>query len=423
VEIIFSLKKYMKVAFFLHEFPVKSETFVLNELFYLQESGIKGIIISEKKDSECFHPKIKKILYKHIVINKFILSFKYFTSIFRSHTYWVIKNPAGYIQSLKYLFSVISKENLRIFLQALPIAKTLENKKIDILYCHESDSASFYMFICKYLLKKPAGIIFHTYYLFYKNKYLIKKLTAADFIIFQSQYSKRYALKKVKKNKLKLKILKKVKVISSVGIDMSFFIPQKNKMWSSNQIKIISIGRLEEAKGFEYLIKAIYLLKKKSYSINCNIIGYGSLKNKLEKLVRKLDLKNNVFFLGKIGHNKKLIKHLSKADLFILPSIIDKNGVRDMQANVIKEAMSMGLLVLTTKLGGIDEVIDENINGFLFPEKNLQKLAKTIEKTFLLNKKQKKIISKEAIKKIKNKYESRSINKELVELFTKSTHQ
>lgn len=405
----------MRVAIFLSSYPVFSETFVHNELFYLQKNGIKGKIWYELNSNKSFlHPVINKIFFSKTKTPHKILNKTFFLLICKSHLYWLIKNPLKYLAFWYKPFS-LRWWDLRSIIKAPLIALQIKDFKADLIYVHEADRAYYYAMLSSVLYTVPVGIIFHTYFLFAQNKYLVQKIISADFVICQSKYSKKY----IQSNfPIKKHYFSKIKVLSSPGVDTNFF---KNIIGSrkikSNVIKLIVICRLEKSKGCHFLIKAISLLKKKGMQVECKIIGDGSQKNKLINLSKTLKLTKEILFLGAIPHNNKLVKHLSSADVFVLPSVIDEKNDRDMQPNAIKEAMSVGLLVITSNLGGIEEVIENGKNGFLLNEVSVESIAKLIIEVHSLETTKKNKIIRRARKKIVLNYEIDKIIKNLISLF------
>lgn len=404
----------MKIAFFLLHYPVFSETFVSKEILTLQNLGLDGIIVCEKKNfNNPFHPHIKNIKFPILEISQKIFDSFNIIPIFSAHLFWLIKNPIGYIQSLKLLFSFFNYHHLRVFIKTPFLAQKIKKNNIDLIYVHEVDSPSLYGLICSKLLNIPCGIIFHTQYLFSQNKFLADKIKNADFTVFQSHYSLNQA-KKI--SKLPSDFFQKSFVISTPGIDTNFFKPQKNIRFSK-QIKIISIGRLEEAKGFPNLLKSIKILKKIYPDILLTIIGDGSQKEKLITYIRNNNLQKNIILLGALKQDKKFIKIIQNHNYFILPSIVDSQKIHDVHPNVVKEAMSCGLLTITSLLGGIDEIIKNNQNGFLIKNPTSQNISNIILKIHALNEKEKTTISQNTRKTILDFHQQEKICQKLKEIF------
>ncbi len=125
------------------------------------------------------------------------------------------------------------------------------------------------------------------------------------------------------------------------------------------------IGRLEEQKGhLEFLGKCSEIIKELNLKIL--IVGEGSQRNKIENLIKNEKLENNVYLLGFKDDTEK---YYEISDLIVIPSIWEGFGI------VACEGMIKGKVVLASNVGGLSEIIDDGIDGFLYNDKNLiQKL-------------------------------------------------
>ncbi|MFZ2663916.1 MAG: glycosyltransferase family 4 protein, partial [Patescibacteria group bacterium] len=144
--------------------------------------------------------------------------------------------------------------------------------------------------------------------------------------------------------------------------------------------QIFFIGRLIEIKGLEVLIKSIALLTDKSPDIKLFIAGAGSAEytNLLKNLVKKLNLNNNISFLGKISEDQKY-KLYRESSFCVFPSFA-KEGV----LTTMLEASTQYCPVITTKsCGMVDFIISEKF-GLLAKPRNEMSLAQKIER-FLTN--------------------------------------
>lgn len=159
------------------------------------------------------------------------------------------------------------------------------------------------------------------------------------------------------------------------GLDLAEF---ETADFSSIPPLIVTVGRLIPKKGFTDLIHACGLLSQRGKSFRCEIIGEGPLENDLRTEIAGLKLQNVVTLIGP-KRQSELRQRLAKANIFVLPSIIDVNGGMDNLPTVIMEAMASGLPVVSTKLGGIPEMITENETGFLVEPGDVAALADAVE--------------------------------------------
>ena len=143
-----------------------------------------------------------------------------------------------------------------------------------------------------------------------------------------------------------------------------------------NHIVIFSLGRLVERKGHKYLIKAFKKISKKYFNIHLVIAGIGPEKNNLKQQVRNLNL-DNIYFVDFIKEDE-LPYFYTNSFCFILPAIIDKNGDTEGLGVVNIEALSYGIPVISTNVGGITDVIINKKTGILVAPKNSEQIAEAV---------------------------------------------
>jgi glycosyltransferase involved in cell wall biosynthesis len=126
------------------------------------------------------------------------------------------------------------------------------------------------------------------------------------------------------------------------------------------KITLIFIGRFAEEKQPDIPILIIKKLREKGYNVSLNLVGDGKLKAKMEELIQKLGLNENVKMFGWIKDRRKLFEILKESDILLFTS---KPG--EGLGLTIIEVMSQGLPIIATKCGGPEEVIKDGINGYL----------------------------------------------------------
>jgi len=144
----------------------------------------------------------------------------------------------------------------------------------------------------------------------------------------------------------------------------------------TNNFLIGSIGNLYKTKGYEYFIQTADLLVNHHLAATFIVIGEGEERKMLENLIAKYNLKNNFILIGRIDDAAKLLPAL---DVYICFSV--KEG---FPYSVI-EAMQAGLPIVSTAVGGIPEIIENEKTGLLVEPADAKTLAEKI-KTFLDNK-------------------------------------
>lgn len=174
----------------------------------------------------------------------------------------------------------------------------------------------------------------------------------------------------------------KIKVIYC-GLDLDKYHPgsfpgnilRKEYGFPEDFILIGIVGRLDEGKGQEYLLKAAPLVLNKFPRVKFIIVGEETIGNKagyrcyLELLVKELGLGNNVTLTG---FRQDIPEIISSMDILVLASKREAFGLVNI------EAMALGKTVIAVESSGVREIIDNGIDGFLIPVRDSVVLAEEI---------------------------------------------
>ncbi|HSI65704.1 MAG TPA: glycosyltransferase family 4 protein, partial [Candidatus Saccharimonadia bacterium] len=144
-------------------------------------------------------------------------------------------------------------------------------------------------------------------------------------------------------------------------------------------LRLVSVGRLIEFKGFQHLIRSMALLKQRGLHAELRIIGDGPARAELEAQIAGAGLQWEVKLLG-VCSQEQIKRHLAEANLFVLPSIIDSKGASDILPTVITEAMACRLPVVSTTVAGIPEMVEHDETGLLVEPKDEAGMADAIAK-------------------------------------------
>ena len=148
--------------------------------------------------------------------------------------------------------------------------------------------------------------------------------------------------------------------------------------FSEEDIVVGTIKWLEKIYGIDYLIKAfsIVLSKHSDLPLKLLIVGDGSERKNLENLVRELGLEGKVCFVGKVDYSK--VPYFNNViDVYSALSLYDSFGV------AIVEAESCGKPVVVSNVGGLPEVVEDGVTGFVVERKNAEAAAEKLEKLVL----------------------------------------
>jgi glycosyltransferase involved in cell wall biosynthesis len=161
----------------------------------------------------------------------------------------------------------------------------------------------------------------------------------------------------------------KIEVIySGVCIDDSASRREKQNR-EKGRIKILSISRIEENKGILDIISAAKILKEDGRNFEINFVGDGPLVSECGQLVNEYGLNDEIKFLGYLKSTKEIYL---KSDIFVSASHNEGLGL-----NII-EAMICGLPVVVTGVGGVPEIVDHKVNGFVVDHGDPEQLGEAL---------------------------------------------
>lgn len=198
------------------------------------------------------------------------------------------------------------------------------------------------------------------------NKYLSWIYGKSKILIYPSKMAQTLLSKLNEKNH--------PSVVISNGIDLKEFKPTDIGDFYSrfdipkDTIKLLFVGRLFPEKSIDTLIKAIPYILIENKNIHLMIVGGGHLREKLEELVKKLEINKYVTFLGLVSEEDKVLA-FNAGDVFVLPSLAELEGM------VVLEAMACGkpILVADAPMSASRYFVENN--GFLFKPENPKDLA------------------------------------------------
>jgi len=186
---------------------------------------------------------------------------------------------------------------------------------------------------------------------------------------------------------------KNIEVIySGINLKNYPFTPLTN---NQTRIRIISIARPHWVKGIPYAIRACRLMADKGIDIEYVIVNSNA--EEILSMVSLLELNDIVKFLPKQSHEE--VKRLvALSDILLLPSVTE--GV----ANVAIEAMALGTAVISSNTGGMAELIDDGFNGFLFENRNAEKICSAVLRYHILSPEERVVILSNAYSAVANKH-------------------
>lgn len=162
-----------------------------------------------------------------------------------------------------------------------------------------------------------------------------------------------------------------------LGTDLAKFRFRERRPGANGQIRILTVARLTEKKGFEYAIPAVAEILPAFPNARYDIVGDGHLRGRLLRLIEGLGAGSRIRLLGWMNE-AEVRQVFADSHLFLLASVEGPNGDVEGQGLVLQEAQAMGLPVICTRHNGFPESILDERSGFLVPERDSNALAATL---------------------------------------------
>lgn len=262
------------------------------------------------------------------------------------------------------------------YLTALPsLLKSIKNFKPDIIHAHYASSYGLLGALSRFhpliisvwgsdVFSFPLKSLIH-------KKILIYTLNKADEILSTSHVMKKEA---------SLYTKKEIKV-TPFGVDLNQFTSKNvESLFSQEDIVIGTIKTLEEKYGIEYLLRAFKILNDKypNKQLKLLIVGGGSLESHLKKLAHNLGIEKNTIFSGSVPFSDTPKYHnMLSVSVSVSVSNSESFGVAIIEASACEKP------VVVSNVGGLPEVVEDKITGFIVPPKNPEATANAIDKLIL----------------------------------------
>ena len=349
-----------QLVIILKTFPKLSETFILQEFMQLVQCGINPIIYSRTYPID--EP------FTHSATKGLNLDVRYIPYATRE----------GKDSLYRIIWRLRKKYGLAVMIQMYKEAKNNAKER-------KKNKSKLCVYAALWILdnldpENPHNYHIHTQFLDYPTEiaYNIHKLSGIDYSISchaKDIYTSPEAnVKKYIENAIAIKTCTKYnanylselvngrKKIYSIyhGINCTFF----SREAVDGQLRLISVARLVEKKGYFTIFKALNMLKLRYPNFIYTIIGHGDLQEEIQRLISFLHLEKHVILIP-YAVQEVVRDYLRHSDIFINASIITKSGDRDGIPNSIAEAMAMGVPVVATDVSGISELVHHKETGYL----------------------------------------------------------
>jgi len=368
-------KQSLSIAYLNQEFPDLTQTFVYREVLALRAREIPVRTFS------VWRPDTVNLSAETIPLRDetfYIFPLSWF-SLILTHVKYLTSRTLRYLATLGFMLTRPGESlcnrwrSLLHFIYGIVAIREMERVKIQHIHVHFAWSASSIALIAQHLLGIPFSISLHSKEIYSDRLLLADKIHDSKFIVTISEYNKRFLNRLFPEDDLDDKIH-----IVHCGVDPNIFSASPKPQRKDTEFTIVGVAQLVPRKGFHVLIEACHHLASRGTPFICHIFGEGEERSRLEALIERYNLDEQVLMPGRI-HQEELRRLLNQADVFALPCIRDKSGDQDGIPVVLMEAMAMELPVVSTRISGIPELIEHGRNGLLTEPDDASAMADALQ--------------------------------------------
>lgn len=359
------------IAIIVKGYPRLSETFIAQEIHALQARGLDLYIVSLRRPTEtATHPVHDDIHVPVLYLPEYLYQQPW--RVFRG--WWRARRRSGYKKARSAWWADLRKDKslnrVRRFGQALVLAAELpaNNAFIYAHFLHTPGSVARYTSLISGL---PWSCSAHAKDIWTTPEWEKKqKLDECEWLVSCTAANVAH-LRSLCSDPDKISLVYH-------GLDFERFdeAAADCNQADSGTLRILSVGRAVEKKGFDDLLHALKLLppELKWRFIH---IGGGGLVGSLKASAQTLGIAANIEWCGAQPYDF-VIDAYRRADIFVLPSRIAEDGDRDGLPNVLLEAQSQKLPCISTAISGIPELVEHDVTGLLVEQRDPAALAEAM---------------------------------------------
>jgi glycosyltransferase involved in cell wall biosynthesis len=194
---------------------------------------------------------------------------------------------------------------------------------------------------------------------------LAEKVRRAAFTVAVSEFTRSQLMTLVERRHWA-----RIRVIH-MGVDTARYQPRERPPRRGEEVRVLTVARLVRHKGHALLLAALADLRDHGLALSATVVGDGEERAALVELTGELGLGRQVEFLGAVGQDR-LPELYGDADVFCLPTLAEAVGVANM------EAMASGLPVVSSRLMGVPELVEDGVSGILVSPGDVGGLAEAL---------------------------------------------
>jgi colanic acid/amylovoran biosynthesis glycosyltransferase len=291
--------------------------------------------------------------------------------------WWLCRRPARFAASVVLVIRGYSRRPtlLARALATLPVAaahaRDVQRRGVEHLHAHYATYPLLATWLCRRLTGVPYSVTVHAHDIFVDRSFLQRRLSDASFIVAISDYNRRFLVHRSLSGGTPIHV-----VHCGIAPDAYRFSPRVPTR--GRPVCALCVASLQEYKGHCVLIEALATARQRLAQVQLDLVGDGPLRGELEELARKLGLDSRVRFHGVLTESA-VTSLLQRADLFVLPSVVARNGQMEGIPVALMEAFATGVPVVATRLSGVPELVRDGETGLLAEPGSRHDLVRALE--------------------------------------------
>jgi glycosyltransferase involved in cell wall biosynthesis len=360
------------VAVVLSRFPTVTETFILREFVEMELQGQPVRLVPMIKETPPVIHDAAKPWTGRALYTKFVSP-----GILAANVQALLRHPLKYVGLLARLIAgTIAKPKvlaatLALFPKSVYLARQLEREGIRHLHVHWASHPATLALIVSKFSNITYSITAHAHDIQVFRNLLDWKIAEARFVRTCTEFNRRL-LEELYPRETRGRM-----TVIHYGVDPDLYVDDVKRAVTPARQRILCVASHRPYKGLPYLIEACRILRDEGHAFDCNLVGTGPMRDELAQMIRDRNLDDCVHLLG-AQPEAEVARLLKETTFFVLPSIIQKDGMMEGMPNALIEAMATGRAVISTSIAGIPELIDHGSTGLLVPPEDSVALADAI---------------------------------------------
>jgi colanic acid/amylovoran biosynthesis glycosyltransferase len=358
----------MKIAYLINQYPKISHSFIRREIQELEKKGlqIKRYSIRYSEDQLVDISDQKELDKTQFILNIGVGGL--LINILKTIAF----KPVNFLQALILTLKVGYGSDrgilryLAYLAEACVLSFWLKKEQIKHIHSHFGTNSTTVAMLCCVLDAFTYSFTIHGPEEFDKPMAIAlpEKIKRATFVVAISSYGKSQIYRWCDYQEWG-----KIHIIHC-GLEEKFIQAEVTSITQEN--RLVCVGRLCPQKGQLLLLKAIARLKEKGIDCQLILVGDGELREEIEHLAEKLDIKEQIIITG-WASSDEVKQQITQAKLMVMPSFAEGLPV------VIMESLALGIPVISTYVAGIPELVINGESGWLIPAGDIDALTIAIE--------------------------------------------